>query len=107
MRWDEGRAQLAGIFARHSRDHWVKVFESSDACVAPVLSIEDSFNDAHMTARGTYQTIAGHLQAGPVPRFSRTTPDTPGPPQKVDREALKDWLDPRDMTELTNGILPD
>jgi alpha-methylacyl-CoA racemase len=45
-------------------------------------------------ARGTFVEIAGKLQPGPAPRFSRTAPSVPTPPahpgQHTDA-ALRDW----------------
>ena len=78
--WAEGRARLGAIFATEPRDHWVALFEDSDACVTPVLSLEESFENPHMRARGTYVEAGGFLQAAPAPRFSRTLPTPPGRP---------------------------
>lgn len=79
-RWAEGRARLRAIFATKPRDHWVALFEGSDACVTPVLSLEESFENPHMRARGTYVEAGGFLQAAPAPRFNRTPPAPPGRP---------------------------
>jgi alpha-methylacyl-CoA racemase len=45
-RWPELRARFASVFASKSRDEWVRVFEGSDACFAPVLTF------AELPARG-------------------------------------------------------
>lgn len=79
-RWDEGRARLRAVFATRPRDHWVAVFADSDACVTPVLSLEESFADPHLRARGTYVEAGGFPQAAPAPRFSRTPAAAPRPP---------------------------
>ncbi|HRO10866.1 MAG TPA: CaiB/BaiF CoA-transferase family protein [Amaricoccus sp.] len=79
-RWPEGRARLRALFATRPRDHWVALFAGSDACVTPVLSLEESFADPHLRARGTYAEAGGFPQAAPAPRFSRTPPPPPGPP---------------------------
>lgn len=79
-RWAEGRARLGAIFATEPRDHWVALFANSDACVTPVLSLEESFENPHMRARGTYVEAGGFVQAAPAPRFSRTLPTPPGRP---------------------------
>lgn len=71
-RWAEGRARLRAIFAEHPQTYWVDLFAGSDACVTPVLSLEESFTDPHLRARGTYVRIAEHWQAAPAPRFSLT-----------------------------------
>lgn len=41
----------------------VSLFEGSDACVTPVLSLEESFEDLHMRARETYAESGGFWRA--------------------------------------------
>lgn len=100
-RWPEGRAKLAEIFLRRSRDEWVALFGDSDACVAPVLSIEEAMADPHIVARGIYRDIGGFLQAGPAPRFGTTPPDLPDPPRLAEpATALAGWLTPEEIAAL-------
>ncbi|MBZ9799386.1 CaiB/BaiF CoA transferase family protein [Mesorhizobium sp. ES1-4] len=68
--WPELGDRLAAIFATKPRDEWGKLFESSDACVGPVLGPHESALHPHMSARGTWLTANGVLQAAPAPRFS-------------------------------------
>lgn len=92
-RWPEGRAMLAEVFATRTRDEWSALFEGTDACVAPVLSMEESFRNPHLASRGTYREIDGHVQAAPAPRFGATPPEMPAPPATASAEdALADWL---------------
>jgi crotonobetainyl-CoA:carnitine CoA-transferase CaiB-like acyl-CoA transferase len=79
-RWPEGRERLRALFATRPRNDWVALFADCDACVTPVLSLEESFDDPHMRARGAYVAPGGFPQAAPAPRFSRTPPAPPGPP---------------------------
>jgi crotonobetainyl-CoA:carnitine CoA-transferase CaiB-like acyl-CoA transferase len=67
--WPAQTARLAGIFAEQTADHWVAVFEGSDACVAPVLSPQAAAGEPHMAARGTWREVDGILQPAPAPRF--------------------------------------
>ena len=71
-RWIEmsERAQL--IMRTRTRDEWVRLFEGYDACVAPVLSIEESLSHPHFLARESFVTVDGLTQPAPAPRFSRT-----------------------------------
>lgn len=78
-RWREGRDKLRSIFAQQPRSHWVALFAGSDACVTPVLSLEESFHDPHMRVRGSYVNIGGYWQAAPAPRFSGTPAPKPRP----------------------------
>jgi alpha-methylacyl-CoA racemase len=71
-RWAELRRRIAATFARRTRQEWIAVFEDSDACVAPVLSLTEAADHPHLRARGTFTTVNGVRQPAPAPRFSRT-----------------------------------
>ncbi|MEV5313091.1 CaiB/BaiF CoA-transferase family protein [Streptomyces sp. NPDC052610] len=97
-RWDELRALVAARFKARTRDEWTAVFESSDACVAPVLSLREAPHHPHLAARGTFTDHGGLTQPAPAPRFSatptavRTGPALPG----ADTESVaRDWDVPR------------
>jgi alpha-methylacyl-CoA racemase len=73
--WPAARAKLSALFATQSRDEWAVVFAGTDACVAPVLSLAEAAENAHMQARAVFSEIGGHYCPGPAPRFSRTPGD--------------------------------
>lgn len=73
-RWPELRARFASVIKSKSRDAWVAVFAGTDACVTPVLSLDEVASDPHMAARSTLQTVDGVTAPQPAPRFSRTQP---------------------------------
>ncbi|HYH49679.1 MAG TPA: CaiB/BaiF CoA-transferase family protein [Acidimicrobiia bacterium] len=77
--WPPQRAKLAQVFADRPRDEWVKLLGASDACLTPVLELDELEHDDHLTARGTIERRNGALQAAPAPRLSRT-PGAAGPP---------------------------
>ena len=58
----------------------------------------------HNAARATYVEIDGIVHPAPAPRFSRTMPDLPIPPQPSGPEqataALAPWLDPDEIAAL-------
>jgi alpha-methylacyl-CoA racemase len=56
------------------------VFDGSDACVTPVLSMADAPAHPHNVARGTFIEVGGVRQPAPAPRFSRTPAAVPDPP---------------------------
>jgi alpha-methylacyl-CoA racemase len=95
-RWPEARERLAAVFRTKTRDEWCSVLEGSDACFAPVLTMDEARQHPHMQARGTYQEIDGVPQPGAAPRFSRTIPEPPIPPQPVTtvgaESALEGWM---------------
>ena len=69
---DELRSAIADAVATRTRDEWAAVFEGTDACVAPVLSLAEAARHPHNVARGTFVTVDGIEQHAPAPRFSRT-----------------------------------
>lgn len=73
-RWPELADAFADVFARHDRDHWARVFEGTDACVAPVLSLAEAAAHPHIEQRGVYVDVNGVRQAAPAPRLSGSAP---------------------------------
>lgn len=70
--WPEQSEQLAVLFAKRTQAQWCALLEGTDACFAPVLTLEEAAQYPHMQARGVYRDIDGALHAAPAPRFSRT-----------------------------------
>jgi alpha-methylacyl-CoA racemase len=70
--WPARSAQLAAIFASKPREAWCALLEGTDVCFAPVLSLDESVEHAHMKAREVYVERDGHQHAAAAPRFSRT-----------------------------------
>ncbi|WP_428312950.1 CaiB/BaiF CoA transferase family protein [Hydrocarboniphaga sp.] len=83
------RARIAAIFASQPREHWQRVFESTDACVTPVLSIDEAADHPHNIAMGSVRRIQGANHPAPAPRFSRTPATTPDEQQT--RELISQW----------------
>jgi alpha-methylacyl-CoA racemase len=65
-------AALAEAFAGRTRDEWAEVFGPLDACVAPVLNLEEAPHHPHNLARTTFTTVGPATVAVPAPRFSAT-----------------------------------
>lgn len=70
--WDEYSEKLAALFKTRSRDDWCALLEGSDACFAPVMSLDEAREHPHMKARGVYVEHEGRWHTAPAPRFSRT-----------------------------------
>ncbi|OZV81513.1 carnitine dehydratase [Micromonospora echinospora] len=103
--WPVLRARFAEVFAGRTRDEWTTVFEGTDACVAPVLSLAEAQRHPHLVARATFEEHFGLRQPAVAPRLSRTpgviggSPPVPG----ADTETvltewglaahLRQWLD--------------
>ena len=93
--WPALRERLAASFATRTQAEWVDVFAGGDACVEPVLGLQQAPEHPHLDARGTFVRDRDVVQPGPAPRFSRTParldrpPPTPGEHQD---EIVADWL---------------
>lgn len=81
--WPELRAALAAALRSKTRAQWCALLEGTDACFAPVLSLDEAPAHAHAAARGGFVELDGVVQPGPAPRFSRSGSRTPQPPPAV------------------------
>jgi alpha-methylacyl-CoA racemase len=89
--WPATRARLQQLFATRPRDTWMGLFAGTDACVSPVLALEELEHDRHLRTRGTVvQTVDG-LEAAPAPRLA-ATPARPGPKPRMRGEHTVDTL---------------
>ena len=100
-KWPEFSRRVAEIVKTKSRDDWMKVFDGTDACVAPVLSMDEAPGHPHNAARSTFVEAFGMVQPGPAPRFSRTAGAVNGPPAlagKHSTDVLSSWgVDPEQV----------
>jgi alpha-methylacyl-CoA racemase len=87
-RWDEMRAAIAARLKSEPRDHWTAMFEDSDACVAPVLSLAEAPTHPHNRARATHVKTGGLTRPGPAPRFAATPSVACGPAVKRPASAI-------------------
>ena len=78
--WPALAAALEARFGSETRDHWEQLFQSSDACVTPVLSFSEAPAHPHHQARATYVELAGMMQPAAGPRLAGLPAATPGPP---------------------------
>ncbi|MEW2165568.1 CaiB/BaiF CoA-transferase family protein [Streptomyces sp. NPDC007084] len=100
-RWPELRETVAARFKTRTRDEWAAVFDGSDACVAPVLSLREAPAHPHLAARGTFVDHGGITQPAPAPRFSATPTSVrggPALPGADTADVARDWDVPR-LTE--------
>jgi alpha-methylacyl-CoA racemase len=81
--WPAVKERFRSIFLTRGRDEWMTVFAGTDACVAPVLTPGEAALHPHNAARGAFREVAGVLQAGPAPHFSRTAPEIRAAPPEV------------------------
>jgi alpha-methylacyl-CoA racemase len=92
--WREIKARIAEKILTKTRAEWCQILEGSDACFAPVLTLNEAPKHPHNTARKTFVTVAGVTQPAPAPRFSRTPGAIQRPPSAPGADgddALGDW----------------
>ena len=109
-RWPEYADRLQEIFLTKTRDEWCEIFDGSDACFAPVLSLTEATQHPHAQARNAYASVDGVIQPAPAPRFSRTPAEIQSPPLEAGQhteEILRDWgFSEERINELGNaGII--
>ncbi|MFD9811865.1 CaiB/BaiF CoA transferase family protein [Streptomyces sp. NPDC059080] len=95
--WGALRDAIAARFRARTRAEWTAVFEGTDACVAPVLSLREAPGHPHLAARGTFLDHGGLTQPAPAPRFSRTPGAIRRPPAQPGAdtaEIARDWAVP-------------
>ena len=105
--WSAAKAKIAEKVKTRTRDEWTKLFEGTESCFAPVLTIEEAPRHAHLRSRATYVEIDGVVQPAPAPRFSRSVPPTPKSARpwasKDAEDILGPWLDPSEVLAARNA----
>lgn len=103
-RWPALRERLRTTFLSETRDHWCTIFEGTDVCFAPVLSLKEARKHPQVRARGIYVEHDGMVQPAPSPRFSRTPGAIQSPPcvpGEHSEAVLADWgFDSRERERL-------
>jgi crotonobetainyl-CoA:carnitine CoA-transferase CaiB-like acyl-CoA transferase len=100
--WPAAKVKIAQRIRTKTRDEWTRLLEGTDMCFAPVLDLDEAIDHKHMKARGIFVDIAGEVQPGPAPRFSRSEPGTPKPGVVATHETvcglLHGWLDEKEVS---------
>lgn len=101
--WPAAKEQIAAKIRTRTRDEWAAVFDGTETCVAPVLTLDEAPRHPHLRSRGTYVEVDGVTQPAPAPRFSRSAPARPEPfrPWKEEdaRAILGPWLSESDIAK--------
>lgn len=71
-RWPEMISRFAEIFKSRPRDYWTAIFAGKDACVTPVLELDEVGEDPHNKGRDLLIRVLGFGRPAPAPRLSRT-----------------------------------
>lgn len=94
--WDKTHALFTELFRKRTREQWCSLLEGKDVCFAPVLSLDEAPKHPHLRARGAFIEVDGIVQPAPAPRFSRSIPGIPTPPEAPNQSgvesALAGWI---------------
>jgi alpha-methylacyl-CoA racemase len=93
-RWPRLQDKAEAIFRTKTRDEWCALFESTDGCVSPVLTLSEAPSHPQLAARQTFVTYDNVVQPAPAPRFSRTPSAIQSPPPRTTTpiaEILAEW----------------
>ncbi|MDY0067994.1 MAG: CaiB/BaiF CoA-transferase family protein [Steroidobacteraceae bacterium] len=89
--WPAMAADFDAAFATRTRDEWAAYFANTDACVTPVLSMEEAPKHPHNRARRTFIERNLITQPAPAPRITNM-PSAPGEPQEASiAEVIARW----------------
>ncbi|MGW1196779.1 CaiB/BaiF CoA transferase family protein [Streptomyces sp. NPDC002536] len=72
--WPDLHAVFEDRFASRTRAEWLGVLDGTEACVSPVLTVDEAADHPHLRSRGTF---GEDRQPAPAPRFGRTPGQTP------------------------------
>lgn len=67
--WGELRRLFTFRFSQQSRAEWEQVFADTDACVTPVLSLDEASNHSHAWSRSSFWNSRTGPLPVPAPRF--------------------------------------
>ncbi len=81
------RDEIAAVIKTRTRDQWAAHFAGTDACVTPVLELEEAPLHPHNIARRTFIDLDGVFQPAPAPRYSSTVLARPDPPRVEGEDA--------------------
>ncbi len=57
-KWPAAKQRLADVFSTKTRQHWCDLLEGTDACFAPVLSMEEAIKHPHQHTAGFHKLAA-------------------------------------------------
>jgi len=78
-KWPNQHTLLETVFKSKTRDEWAMLFDGTDACVTPVLNMEEAQKHPHNKARNSHVKSGGMSHPHPAPRFSGDSQPFPAP----------------------------
>ena len=86
--WPAQRQRISERVSEKTLDEWMAIFEGSDACVAPVLSLREAPQHPHNQHRQNLLVDDGRVESAVAPRFSRTPGRIQNPPVVEGKDSL-------------------
>ena len=68
--WPVMERDFAEAFATRSRDEWADAFADTDACVSPVLSMDEAVGHPHNRSRKSFVERDSVIQPAPAPKMT-------------------------------------
>jgi len=87
--WPAVRARLAELIAARTQAEWVALFENTDACLSPVLTLGEALEHPHNVERSAFISLADTPQPAPAPRLQRTPACVGGVPPLVGEDTVE------------------
>ena len=79
-KWPAMIDDMSRVFARRTRDEWTEIFDGTDACVTPVLTLGEVDGHTHNNGRGSLRDAPSGPVPAIAPRFENLPADaTIGP----------------------------
>lgn len=106
--WPARAERIAAAFATRTRDEWATRFADLDACVTPVLTMEEAVAHPANLTRHVHCPAPGGTQPAFAPRLDRTpgiVGEMPGPPGADAAVHLARWGIPQDRIDQIMGAM--
>ncbi len=84
--WPDTKALIAERIRTKSMAEWLTIFEGTNACVSPVLTLAEAAEHPHNRARGNIVRRGGIRQPGVTPVFSATPGAIVSGPPRIGRD---------------------
>ncbi|XP_065163479.1 alpha-methylacyl-CoA racemase [Atheta coriaria] len=81
--FEEGKKLFTKKFLEKTQEEWSQIYESTDACVTPILSYEEAANHPHNKQRKSFLVKDGVVIPKPAPILSRTPGQSRGSEPKL------------------------
>jgi CoA-transferase family III len=92
------RESIRGAIASRTRDEWALVFDGTDACVTPVLTLTEALSHPHAVARSAFVTIDG------IDQPARTTFRTHSAARSCEPRTGRGWRTPLSTPALAGRV---